>query len=144
MCSNWSADYRTDGQYVDVSYFMLNRAHSLRNFKQSGFRTFGQGGGLLVSLRGKASGNNFTIDNCSFIGNRALWGGALHLLLMDSSNTNSITVYKTLFEGNNANNGGGALKIYFKSIQCMDPLSGNLIEFKNCNFTAIMLVKVEE
>ena len=118
--------------------FTHNRAHSLRSYlRRSGFRTFGQGGGLLISLRGNASGNNFTIKDCLFTNNHALWGGGLHLLVTDSSKGNNITVSGTHFENNVANDGGGALAIYISSSRNRKkaPLRENLIRFERCNLT---------
>ena len=130
---------KTGGQYViQGCRFAHNIAHSLRSyFKQTAFRTFGQGGGLLISLRGNASRNSFLLKNCSFVNNSALWGGGLHLLLMDSSMNNTINVSNTLFKGNSAKDGGGALAIYISSAtkRSTAPLSNNLILFEGCNFS---------
>lgn len=138
-CSNGNIGYKTGGQYmIQGCDFKLNRAHSLRSYmKQGAFRTFGQGGGLLILLRGSASKNNFTIKDCTFVGNTALWGGGLHLLVMDSSKENAINVIRTLFEHNLAKDGGGALAIYITSEvkYDVDPMSGNLIKFERCNIS---------
>ena len=131
--------YKTGGQYViQRCNFTHNRARSTRSyFRQSGFRTFGQGGGLLISLRGNASKNTFVIKDCLFSGNNALWGGGLHLLVTSSSKENNITVSKTHFEDNQAKDGGGGVTIYITSERNrkVAPLSKNLISFKRCNFS---------
>jgi predicted outer membrane repeat protein len=134
-----NSDYNTGGHYViQTCTFTLNSAYSARSyFKQSGFRTFGQGGGLLISLRGNASKNIFTIKNCSFTNNSALWGGGLHLFIANSSTENNITVSETRLEGNQANDGGGGVTIYISSPYSRReaPLSKNIILFERCNIT---------
>lgn len=134
-----NSDYNTGGHYViQRCNFTLNRAYSARSyFKRSGFRTFGQGGGLLISLRGNASKNTFTIKNCSFTNNSALWGGGLHLIVANSSKENNITVSETRLEGNEANDGGGGIAIYITSTYNRRGalLSKNIILFEKCNIT---------
>ena len=131
--------YNTGGHYViQKCNFTLNRAYSARSyFKQSGFRTFGQGGGMLISLRGNASRNTFAIKNCSFTNNSALWGGGLHLLVTNSSKGNNITVTETHLEGNQAKDGGGGITIYITSPynRREAPLSENEIIFERCNIS---------
>lgn len=132
--------YNTGGHYlVQRCNFTLNKAYSARSyFKRSGFRTFGQGGGLLISLRGNASRNTFIIKKCSFTNNSALWGGGLHLLVTNSSKGNNITVSETHLKGNQAKDGGGGVTIYFTSPykrKQVPPLSKNVIIFNKCNIS---------
>ena len=132
-------DYKTGGHYtVQGCNFTDNKAHSPRSyFRRAGFRTFGQGGGLLISLRGNASGNHFKIQDSFFVRNSALWGGGLHLLLMDSIKENTISVLGNHFENNEACDGGGALAIYVSSRKKRGEalLSNNFVEFESCNFS---------
>ena len=135
-----NSDYNTGGHYViQRCNLTLNRAYSARSyFKRSGFRTFGQGGGLLISLRGNASKNTFTVKNCVFTNNSALWGGGLHLLVANSSKENNITVSETRLAGNQAKDGGGGVTIYITSPYYRlreAPLSKNMIIFERCNIS---------
>ena len=121
------------------STFIDNKAHSLRSyFNQTGFRTFGQGGGILISLRGNASRNSFLVGGCRFVNNTALWGGGLHLLIMDFSRSNRISVSGSSFEGNEAKDGGGAVAIYVTSTAKRygdffhESMGENWIDFSNC------------
>ena len=133
------SEYNRGGHYeIQRCNFTLNRAYSARSyFKRSGFRTFGQGGGLLISLRGNASKNTFTIKNCLFTNNSALWGGGLHLYVANLSKENNITVSETRLEDNLAKDGGGGVAVYISSPynRRASSLSKNIIVFEKCNIS---------
>ena len=94
---------------------------------------FGRGGGLHFTLRGVSQNNSLLIAGCSFIQNRAEWGGGLSIELLDNSTGNNVTIENSLFEDNylpyngfvnTTGTGGGAIRI--------SRFSGNI---SNCNDT---------
>ena len=96
--------------------FMNNRAHTSSVYpRKKEVRTFGQGGGLLISFKGSTSSHHFTLCNCTFINNSAVWGGGLHLFFTDSSRNNTVFVENSLFKENKATAGGGGMVVYMVS-----------------------------
>ena len=114
--------------------FMQNKAYTSTVYpKGKNIRAFGQGGGLLISLRGNASHHYFRLQNCIFINNSAVWGGGLHLFLTNSSYNNTIVVGNSLFKANRASAGGGGMVVYMVSSYSL--ISENNITIYKSNFT---------
>lgn len=91
----------------------------------------GKGGGLAVTLKGRAYGNQVVIESCEFSYNRAEWGGGLHLSFGDTSVNNSVVVSDSLFQGNNFDilgvNVGGGVRIDMVSFPPDQELWGDYI-----------------
>lgn len=74
------------------------------------FQTLGNGGGMYLSVRSTASGNIFTLDNCTFSDNSATsFGGGLEIQFTGSPRYNRVTITRTVFKNNTAlsSQGGG-------------------------------------
>ena len=81
---------------------------------------FGRGGGLTLYFKGKAQGNDVTIDSCTFSNNMALFGGGLLSEFQDSSTGNDVSVFYSHFLYNdcpyynvNVGTSGGGIRIGF-------------------------------
>ena len=61
---------------------------------------FGRGGGLSIFVKGNSSYNNFTIVDCLFSNNRALWGAGLFVEFHDTAFNNSINLSNSNFVKN--------------------------------------------
>jgi hypothetical protein len=111
-----------------------------------GHQSFGRGGGLSVYIRGTASDLNFTIKNCTFLNNTAIWGGGLFVEADDRVYGNAIHVEDSEFYGNscpfsttNGTAGGGVqLSHYAYSLEEQGDFpamaKGNVFEIDNCIF----------
>ena len=70
----------------------------LSSFRQHASRSvhkFGSGGGLSIDVWNSTSNSIFSIQNCSFNNNSAVWGGALHFIVLNRSpNTQFIVKVK--------------------------------------------------
>ena len=96
--------------------FTYNKAYTVTVYPGSKeIRTFGQGGGLLISFKGNASNHHFELRDCIFINNSAAWGGGLHVFLTNSSHSNTIVVDRNMFRRNKATAGGGGMAVYMLS-----------------------------
>ena len=71
----------------------------------------GQGGGLGISIVGYASNSSVLIQNCTFLANKAPWGGGLMVEFADSSSRNVLLVEKSLFDGNVGYSAGGGARV---------------------------------
>ena len=86
--------------------FALNRAYSRGVFSASfphgrSHMDLGKGGGLSITLKGRAFGNQVMIKSCTFNLNFGKSGGAFHLSFGDQSINNSVVVVdNSLFESN--------------------------------------------
>ena len=116
-CKPSSNPFSHNNSYlITGSYFRNNHANTVSQnavtfVGKSGpeVQRLGWGGGLMISLRGAASGNNFTIDNCTFHGNSAPIGGAIAFGMNQEANNNKITVSNSQLEWNTAHQGGGGV-----------------------------------
>jgi len=92
-----------------------------RQHASSNMHKFGSGGGLSIDTWNSTSNGNFIIQNCSFNNNRAVWGGAIHFMILNRSlNTQFIIeVMDTTFRDNKCpytvtrlttGSGGGAIR----------------------------------
>ena len=112
----------------------------------------GRGGGLAVSLKGRAYQNTVSLSSCTFMTNKAEWGGAFYLALGDTSVENVISIANSSFSLNNYRDGsdkdwgsntvGGAVRIELVSYP-PDPqlwpgyvsnVVGNSILFRDTSF----------
>ena len=98
------------------------------------FQGLGRGGGVQVIFRGKSSGNNVTLYNCSFYNNKAVWGGGLKASFQDESSQNSLVVVKSAFQQNTCvRNGGGGADVGYTFYNRPFPYQNNII-FSDCTF----------
>lgn len=135
-CLN-TTDYSSNSVYIiENCVFIGNQAHANQTYViNGGFRTFGQGGGLLITPQENTTNNFFYIRGCRFHNNSAVWGGGLHLFLArsNSSYQNKIFVNDTLFENNESKEGGGGMTIYYY-LKHHEPQIE--IRVHKCNFTS--------
>ena len=106
----------------------------------------GKGGGLTITLKGRAYSNQVTIDSCEFGENLAEWGGAIYLSFGDHSINNSVVISNSLFRGNNFDQTGitvgGAVRIAMVSYppdqelwgDYISDVTGNSIVFTDTRF----------
>ena len=102
---------------------------------------FGRGGGLCVDLRAHDMGNNlFSINNCTFLGNNALWGGGMFVKMISYEPFgNKIRVDGCRFFDNIAHFSGGGIRsgmILSRDSdnlhhQCCNSVTLNAVEFVN-------------
>ena len=94
----------------------------------------GDGGGLSVSIKGRASNNTFIVNNCLFQNNSAVWGGGLFIFFQDFAKNNSVLIKNASVINNQAYlyGGGGADVGYVFARQ--DAAENNNITFFNCSF----------
>ena len=71
----------------------------------------GKGGGLGISTVGYASNSSVLIQNCTFLANKAPWGGGLMVEFADSSSRNVLLVESSVFEGNFGYSAGGGARV---------------------------------
>ena len=97
----------------------------------------GNGGGLSIHIKGDAKNNSFSLTDCRFNNNSAMWGGGLHIDMEDQSFNNSITMSGCNFFNNSAGlvhydsyyTGGGAMNVFTTTHNF------NRLHIKNCYFT---------
>ena len=120
--------------------FAINPAllHVYNNVKVSKYNTetTGNGGGLSIHIKGDAKNNSFSLTDCRFIKNGAMWGGGLHIEMDDQSSNNSIVLSGCNFSNNRAGlvqhdtyTGGGAIDTITTTHNF------NMFQIRNCNFT---------
>ena len=102
---------------------------------------FGRGGGLSITVAGKAHANNFSIVNCTFAMNQAVWGAGMFAQFQDSASDNSLFVAGSHFDSNSlpfsvtkrTGTGGGGARVGFVFYDG-DMLTRNSIVFDECKF----------
>ena len=132
--NNATTLYVTDTTYATDAYGFGNQQ-------------FGRGGGLSVFFKGKAFNNSITIDNCTFTGNHAVWGGGFHSDVADHSKNNKLNIIKSNFISNSCpfndtyenglysvNTGGGAMRIALHFFDIHACVLNNSITIKQCSF----------
>ena len=141
---------RDDGATVliDTCTFFHNHADVAEEYKNSftiengtSHVGFGRGGGLSITVAGKAHANNFTIVNCNFTKNRAVWGAGLFAQFQDSVSDNSLIVRDSHFDSNilpfsvknRTGTGGGGARVGYVSYNG-ETLTRNKVVFDNCTF----------
>ena len=79
---------------------------------------FGRGGGLSIFFKGNAANNAFSIANCTFENNRAVYGGGLYVEMQDNSYNNSVKLYNhNVFIDNLADEAGGGMLVSYLFLQ---------------------------
>lgn len=129
-------DKLSTGNYtINNCAFEHNQASTERvHPKHDEFRTFGQGGGMLICFRGTASNHLLHVSHCHFRNNSAVWGGGIHVMVTNSSHSNTLQIYDSNITNNHAKAGGGGMTVYLISrnnCQVFDIA----IECTHCNFT---------
>ena len=71
----------------------------------------GQGGGFGMSFVGHASNSSVLIRNCTFLLNKAPWGGGLMVEFDDLSSRNQLLVENSVFERNVGYSAGGGARV---------------------------------
>jgi predicted outer membrane repeat protein len=120
----------------NITYILPNKG---RHF------SFGRGGGISVFFRGSAFNNSFTIEDCNFADNVALWGGGVFASFQDDASDNLITISRSNFSTNHAGigpfphpiyreeNKGSSLHASFVTFTSAQ-LHGNGIVVNGCHF----------
>ena len=100
----------------------------------------GRGAGLSLLFKGNASKNTVSVSQCTFEGNKAVWGGAMLIEFQDDSDYNTVTVNSTVISDNycyyNActyeGTGGGGVRVQFAGFK--DTVKNNTVNFINTQF----------
>ena len=113
--SNTSNEYNSRSTYcISNCHFTHNnntlqaelvQTPEIQNYMEH--RSISHGGGLEIRLNGHSQFNIFTVHNCTFINNMALWGGGIEIGIGESSKSNSVIVNGSKFISNHALTGGG-------------------------------------
>ena len=143
-------NYTHGAKFIFYACQFLYNIADIRNFSGNAFilpnqiyhSSFGRGGGISVFFKGNASENSVTIQECFFLHNRALWGGALFVEFQDWSHDNNYTVRGSFMTNNslyyndtlNEGTGGGGARVGFVFFKNLN-VYGNNVLFENCNFT---------
>ncbi len=77
-------------------------------FSRAGDEEFG-GAGLSVHFSQQSSYNFISVADSLFEGNTAKWGGAIDIVIQDSSRGNTVVIKRSEFKHNRAQMGGGAI-----------------------------------
>ena len=136
----------TDASYVILNCtFYANVAKSPSNTDffsptATAYRQFGHGGGLNFMMREDTHNIAVVIKDCSFVKNRAVWGGGLSIGVYDQSSGHQIVLDTLLFDANCLphdghmnviGTGGGAVRI---TIVSKSIIGSTNINFTNCIF----------
>ena len=141
----------TGARYVfNSSFFKWNNVLNISNDhnrtfyipRKNNYFSFGRGGGLSIVLKGNASGNAITVDNCLLSHNKALWGGGVFVEFEDDSNNNNVTFTNSNFLLNevlndsptNGTGGGGARIDFLFFDRSHDGHYHNNVTFDSCRF----------
>ena len=82
------------------------------NFQQTFDHSFSsRGGGLGILIEGHASNSSVLVRNCTFLANKADWGGGLMVEFADSSSRNVLLVENSVFERNFGYSAGGGARV---------------------------------
>ena len=103
---------------------------------------FGRGGGLSIFIKGNASKNLFTISDCLFENNTALWGGGLFVEFHDDTFSNRIIVMNSNMTNNfcpfkpDSGTAGGGMRIghYVYGSEIIQNRTSNHLMVSNCIF----------
>ena len=105
------------------------------------FQGMARGGGLAIFIRSNASRNTFSISNCTFRDNSAIWGGGLFVAFLDFPEYNSVMITTSYFTNNTcyfSGGGGGGAEVGFLFPSNPQPgrntPRGNNITFMDCTF----------
>ena len=96
---------------------------------------FGRGGGLSIFFKGKASGNSFSIANCTFENNRAVYGGGLYVEMQDNSYNNSVKLYNhNVFIDNSVDKGGGGMLVSYLFLSQLGVVNSSRVILEDVSF----------
>lgn len=129
---SWTSLETSDSLYViEHCEFFTNRATSHYLLFDSVYphawnhMGLGRGGGLSLTFKGRAFRNRAVVNDCTFLTNRAEWGGAMYVSLGDTCVGNTIVIDNSTFTRNNFRDDseldyasvtvGGALRIQLVS-----------------------------
>lgn len=148
VSDNCTPHNNTDAIYhFNSSYFIYNDALNINNDfnrtyyipHKTDYFSFGRGGGLSIVLKGNATRNNITVENCHFSNNVALWGGGVFVEFEDDSNNNNFLFTNSTFWFNYVVNdsptngtGGGGARVDFLFFN--DGPHDNSVTFDGCSF----------
>ena len=115
-----------EGYLNSGSSYTISKCHFIRNIAEHAksipsysncnqFISFGRGGGISFFSRGYAKNNKLTIIDCHFEGNRAFWGGGVFAEFDNGTGSNNIIIENSLFVNNQANLGGGGVRVGINS-----------------------------
>ena len=115
MTSQPASVYNSHSNYIidnctfhrNNNSFALEVSHTEEILSYSVHRTLSHGGGMEIRLEGEATGNTFTINNCTFTRNVAIWGGGLEVGIGEDSSYNAVRVTASRFFQNSGLVGGG-------------------------------------
>ena len=92
-------------------------------------------------MRGEAQNNTISIRDCSFLRNRAVWGGGLFIELLNDSKSNNFILENMLFDGNHLSqygslntNGTGGEAVRIVIIPTLNTNYNTNFIFTNCIF----------
>lgn len=125
-----------------VSVEGVDTPSTVRHHASYHFQQFGSGGGLSINLRNSICHGVFSVQQCSFINNTAVWGGGIHFMLLSNSTGNQFIVRNSQFHNNycpynatmtSTGTGGGAIRVQFFPV----PRSNynHTVVLENCTFT---------
>ena len=134
---------------ISTCYFTNNIARKvklrrpLNKSSSCNRQTFGHGGGISVFFRGNSTNNTIDIINNTFVGNTAVWGGALFIEFKHHARRNIINVKDhTQFSHNKCSynksqdiTAGGAVQIAYAPYDSNASPSHNNVTFSECSFT---------
>ena len=125
-----------------VSVEGVDIASTTRQHTSYHFQQFGSGGGLSINLRNSIYNGVFSVQDCSFINNMAVWGGGIHFMLLSHSKGNQFLVKNSHFDNNycpynatmtSTGTGGGGIRVQLFPVPGSD--YNHTVVLKNCTFT---------
>ena len=141
---------RDDGAtiIIDNCTFSHNKADVAEEYKNSftiengtSHIALGRGGGLSITVAGNARENHFSVVNCTFTKNMAVWGAGLFAQFQDSVSNNSLVVAGSHFDSNSlpfsvknrTGTGGGGVRVGFVFYD-RGTVTHNSVVFDHCTF----------
>ena len=98
---------------------------------------FGRGGGLSIFFKGNAANNAFSIANCIFEGNNAVYGGGLYVEMQDNSYNNNVILYShNVFIDNSVDEAGGGMLVSYLFLQELNlgEINSSSVELEDVSF----------
>ena len=147
-CNHPTARNKNSSYTFHNCTFSGNNASTLPSFEaifntpfDNTFQGMARGGGLAIFIRSNASRNTFSISNCTFRDNSAIWGGGLFVEFLDFPEYNSVMITTSHFTNNTcyfSGGGGGGAEVGFLFPSNPQPgrntARGNNITFMDCTF----------
>ncbi len=110
---------------------------------ESNHHAFGRGGGLSMFVKGTAAFNALHVTNCTFLNNKAEWGGGGFIEFHDNAGSNVVQFTNCTFKDNfcaydlTQGTGGGGLRIghyVYGRYEARHYEGGNTITVEGCHF----------